>query len=150
MSVHFFNNYYDGVAKYGVAASSSSDVFVEKNYFRGTKYPMIIANQAHDIKPDGTSILSGENGGIIKAYDNIIVQPQNGSAFTTYADDTTSFDAYVVSSRDEKVPETVKAKVGGHVYNNFDTNPSLIYTYTPDEAKDVPLQRLLASWAQDA
>ena len=138
MSVHFFNNYYDGVAKYGVGASSSSDVFVEKNYFRGTKYPMIIANQAHDIKPDGTSILSGENGGIIKAYDNIIAEPQSGSAFTTYADDNTSFDAYVVSSRDEKVPETVKAKVGGHVYNNFDTNPSLIYTYTPDEAKDVP------------
>lgn len=24
------------------------------------------------------------------------------------------------------------------MYNNFDTNPSLIYTYTPDEAKDVP------------
>ena len=138
MSVHFFNNYYDGVAKYGVGASSSSDVFVEKNYFRGTKYPMIIANQAHDIKPDGTSTLSGENGGIIKAYDNIIAEPQSGSAFTTYADDNTSFDAYVVSSRDEKVPETVKAKVGGHVYNNFDTNPSLIYTYTPDEAKDVP------------
>lgn len=91
MSVHFFNNYYDGVAKYGVAASSSSDVFVEKNYFRGTKYPMIIANQAHDIKPDGTSILSGENGGIIKAYANIIVKPQNGSAFTTYADDNTLF-----------------------------------------------------------
>lgn len=138
MSVHFFNNYYDGVAKYGVGASSSSDVFVEKNYFRGTKYPMIIANQAHDIKPDGTSTLSGENGGIIKAYDNIIAEPQSGSAFTTYADDNTSFDAYVVSSRDEKVPETVKAKVGGHVYNNFDTNPSLIYTYTPDEAKVVP------------
>lgn len=138
MSVHFFNNYYDGVAKYGVGASSSSDVFVEKNYFRGTKYPMIIANQAHDIKPDGTSTLSGENGGIIKAYDNIIAEPQSGSAFTTYADDNTSFDAYVVSSRDEKVPETVKTKVGGHVYNNFDTNPSLIYTYTPDEAKDVP------------
>ncbi len=137
MSVHFFNNYYDGVAKYGVGASSSSDVFVEKNYFRGTKYPMIIANQAHDLGPKG-STLSGENGGIIKAYDNIIAEPQSGSAFTTYADDNTSFDAYVVSSRDEKVPETVKAKVGGHVYNNFDTNPSLIYTYTPDEAKDVP------------
>lgn len=137
MSVHFFNNYYDGVAKYGVGASSSSDVFVEKNYFRGTKYPMIIANQAHDLGPKG-STLSGENGGIIKAYDNIIAEPQSGSAFTTYADDNTSFDAYVVFSRDEKVPETVKAKVGGHVYNNFDTNPSLIYTYTPDEAKDVP------------
>lgn len=139
MSVHVFNNYFDGVAKYGVGAASSSDVFVEKNYFRGTKYPMIIASQGHDIKAeDGKSVLSGEDGGIIKAFDNIITEPQSGSAFTTFQQDTTDFDAYVVTSRDEKVPAKVTAKKGNHAYSNFDTDPSLIYSYTPDDANDVP------------
>ena len=56
MSVHLYNNYYDGVAKYGAGAAASSDVFVEKNYFRDTKYPMTIASQAHDIKDDGSIV----------------------------------------------------------------------------------------------
>ena len=43
----------------------------------------------------------------------------------------------VASSRDEKVPSTVKSKQGGNTYNNFDTDGTL-YSYTPDAAADVP------------
>ena len=138
MSVHLYNNYYDGVAKYGAGAAASSDVFVEKNYFRDTKYPMTIASQAHDIKDDGSSVLSGEDGGIIKAYDNVIKDLPAKGGFTPYSQNNTDFDAYVATTRDEKVPATVTAKKGGHAYNNFDTDPSLMYSYTPDNANDVP------------
>jgi len=138
MSVHLYNNYYDGVAKYGAGAAASSDVFVEKNYFRDTKYPMTIASQAHDIKDDGSSVLSGEDGGIIKAFDNVIKDLPAKGGFTPYSQNNTDFDAYVATTRDEKVPATVTAKKGGHAYNNFDTDPSLMYSYTPDNANDVP------------
>ena len=40
--LHVFNNYYDGNAKYGVGATMGSCVFVEKNYYRNCKYPMLI------------------------------------------------------------------------------------------------------------
>lgn len=138
MSVHVYNNYFDGVAKYGIGAASSSDVFSEANYFRATEYPMTIASQAHDIKADGSSVLSGEDGGIIKAYNNIIVDLPSKGGFTPWSENNTNFDAYVVSSRDEKVPSSVTAQKGGHSYSNFDTDASVMYSYTPDAAADVP------------
>ena len=42
-SVHVWNNYYDGVAKYGIGVTMGASVFVESNYFRNTKYPMMIS-----------------------------------------------------------------------------------------------------------
>jgi hypothetical protein len=48
------------------------------------------------------------------------------------------FDAYVAASRAEKVPATVKSASGANIYNNFDTDASLMYAYTadaPDAAK---------------
>ncbi|MDE5671836.1 MAG: pectate lyase, partial [Duncaniella sp.] len=50
----------------------------------------------------------------------------------------TDFDCYEASTRDETIPETYTAKAGGSVYDNFDTNPTLIYDYSPLEATDVP------------
>lgn len=54
MSVHVWNNYYDGCAKYGVGATTGSSVFVESNYFRATKDPMLISLQGTDAKGSGT------------------------------------------------------------------------------------------------
>ena len=48
-SAHVYNNYYDGIAKYGVGATESSSVFVEANYFRNCKYPMLISIQGSDV-----------------------------------------------------------------------------------------------------
>ena len=68
MSVHVWNNYFDNVAKYGVGATSGSSVFVENNYFKKTKKPILSSQQGTDAQGDGT--FSGENGGMIKAYGN--------------------------------------------------------------------------------
>ena len=135
-SVHVWNNYYDGVAKYGIGVTMGASVFVESNYFRNTKYPMMISGQGTDAKGDGT--FSGENGGVLKAYGNVFAEKSKYFSYITWAQSNTGFDAYEVASRDEKVPSSVVALKGGTSYNNFDTDASKMYVYTPDAAADVP------------
>lgn len=135
-SVHVWNNYYDGVAKYGVGVTMGASVFVESNYFRNTKYPMMISLQGTDAKGDGT--FSGEAGGVLKAYGNIFAEKSKYFSYITWKDSNTSFDAYEVASPSETVPSSVVAKTGGTSYNNFDTDASKMYAYTPDAAVDVP------------
>ena len=135
-SVHIWNNYYDGVAKYGVGVTMGASVFVESNYFRNTKYPMMISKQGTDAKGDGT--FSGENGGVLKAYGNIFAEKGSHFSYITWKQSNTDFDAYEVESPSEKVPATVVAKAGRTSYNNFDTDASKMYVYTPDATVDVP------------
>jgi len=132
-TVHIYNNYYDGNAKYGVGATMGCSVFVENNYFRNCKYPMLSSMQGSDIA-NGTAnaTFSSENGGIIKSYGNTIV---GGKGVITYQDNSTSFDVYEASSRNETVPSSVKTKQGSTTYNNFDTNSSLMYSYTVQSAE---------------
>lgn len=123
-SAHIYNNFYDGVSKYGVGVTTGASAFVESNYFRHTKDPMMSSLQGTDALGEGT--FSGENGGMIKAYNNVIVDAgsliyANSNAGTAAANET-SFDAYLASSRTETVPSSYKALVGGTVYNNFDTS----------------------------
>ena len=136
MSVHVWNNYFDGVAKYGVGSTMGSSVFVENNYFRGTNRPMMSSGQGTDAKGDGT--FSGENGGIIKSFGNIFAEKTGNFSYITYQQNNTSFDAYEASSRDEQVPSSVKTVKGGTSYDNFDTTASLMYTYNVENAEDVP------------
>ena len=135
-SVHVWNNYYDGVAKYGIGVTMGASVFVESNYFRNTKYPMMISKQGTDAKGDGT--FSGEAGGVLKSYGNIFAEKGSHFSYVTWKQSNTDFDAYEVASPSEKVPATVVAKAGGTSYNNFDTDASKMYTYTPDATVDVP------------
>ena len=130
MSVHVYNNYYDGNSKYGVGVTMGANAFVENNYFRNCKYPMLISMQGND---GGT--FSSEDGGIIKSYNNYM---EGQTGYTTYQENNTEFDAYEASSRDEQVPSSVKCVQGGTGYNNFDTNSSIMYSYTPDATADVP------------
>ena len=142
--LHVFNNYYDGNSKYGVGATTASCIFVEKNYFRHCKYPMLISKQGSDIhNGTGTSSetkgnFSSEDGGIIKAFDNYITEQ---TSFEPYvAGDalySKHFDAYVVENRNDQVPAEVVTLQGGTGYNNFDT-ASDFYMYSPDAAADVP------------
>ncbi len=138
MTVHVWNNYYDGCSKYGVGATMGSSVFVENNYFRHTKSPMLISKQGTDAKGSGT--FSGENGGMIKSFGNVYAEKGSGSNFTsiTHKDNVKSFDCYEASTRDEKVPASLVTVAGATVYNNFDTDATLMYSYTPDEAAFVP------------
>lgn len=136
-TVHIWNNYYDGLAKYGVGATSGCSAFVENNYFRGTNRPMMSSRQGTDATGDGT--FSGENGGIIKSFNNMFVERSSKFSYITYQENATSFDSYEATSRDEKVPADVKTLAGSTSYNNFDTNSALIYDYTPDATADVPV-----------
>lgn len=140
MSVHVWNNYYDGVSKYGVGATYGSSVFVENNYFRNTKNPMLASKQGTDAKGDGT--FSGENGGIIKSFGNIYAEYPAAKAVyykpITTAENKTSFDCYEASVRDEQVPQDIVTLSGGTSYNNFDTNSSIMHSYNAIAAVDVP------------
>lgn len=147
MTVHVYNNYYDGVAKYGIGATTGSNVFVESNFFRNTNRPMMSSLQGTDATGDGT--FSGENGGMIKAFGNVMTETGKNYSFiaaNTPADKSapvtsvsaTSFDAYYASSRDEQVPSSYVALKGGTAYNNFDTDKTKMHDYVVDNALDVP------------
>lgn len=143
-SAHVYNNYYDGNSKYGVGSTMGSSVFVENNYFRHCKYPMLTSMQGTDIFY-GSPTFSSEDGGSIKAFGNYI---SGATRFVPYGDasypnSTVQFDAYVASTRDETISSSVVSVQGSNTYNNFDTNPSIIYSYTPDspeEAKNKVIQ----------
>ncbi|MCM1320647.1 MAG: pectate lyase [Bacteroides sp.] len=159
-NVHVYNNYYDGNSKYGVGSTNGSSVFVENNYFRNCKFPMLTSMQGNDVyagtktykEDNGT--FSSEDGGTIKAYNNYMTG--NTMSYAAYAatsiiikgspvdasgyfDTKTHFDAYEVANRTDKVPNTLHPVKGtAHYYSNFDTDSSIMYTYkvdTPDDAK---------------
>ena len=134
MTVHVWNNYYDGVSKIGVGAVKGANIFVESNYFRNSKNPMLISEQGTDGR-DGFA--DDHDGGMIKAYGNVLTG-KSATTFVSHKQHATEFDAYVADSRDEKVPDTYKSVVGAYTYNNFDTDNGLMYSYTPDAAEDVP------------
>ena len=137
MSVHVWNNYFDNVAKYGVGATSGSSVFVENNYFKKTKKPILSSQQGTDAQGSGT--FSGEDGGMIKAYGNYFDKSiSNFKYYTQKNPASTGYDAYETESRDEQVPETEVTRVGGTKYDNFDTNATVMYAYTAVAAADVP------------
>lgn len=136
MSVHMYNNYYQHNDVYGIGATSGSSVFMESNYFDAVKRPIMSSLQGTDAMGDGT--FSGEKGGLIKAYGNVFTNKPANFSYIPYAENNTSFDAYEVSHPSEQVPASVKTLVGGTSYDNFDTNPSLMYAYAADKAEDVP------------
>ncbi|WP_315062187.1 pectate lyase [Capnocytophaga leadbetteri] len=140
MSVHLWNNYYDGCAKYGIGATMGCSVFSENNYFRATKNPILISKQGSDEK--GAGKFSGEPGGMVKEYGSLFTEKGSETAYTpiSYADNNSSFDFYHTISRNEKVPASVKTLYGGNTYNNFDTNAALMYSYNPDATSLVPSQ----------
>ncbi|HOH54609.1 MAG TPA: T9SS type A sorting domain-containing protein [Paludibacteraceae bacterium] len=143
-SAHIYNNYYDGNAKYGVGVTTAASVFVEGNYFRNCKYPMLISMQGTDVyQSEGT--FSSEDGGMIKAFNNYMTGQSRFVPYgsSDFANSTVDFDAYVAASRNETVPSSVKTKQGSNTYNNFDTDASVMYSYTvdsPDGAKEKVMQ----------
>lgn len=146
-SAHIYNNFFDGNSKYGSGSTLGSSLFIEGNYFRNTKKPMMTSMQGTDIWDEVNQVnngatlgtFSGEAGGTIKAFNNTF-EASNGTnsmRFVAYGDtnplyniagkisSTTDFDAYVPTTRGGTVPSTVISKLGGNSYNNFDTNAAL-------------------------
>jgi len=148
-SAHVYNNYYDGNSKYGAGSTLGSSVFMEGNYFRHCKYPMLTSMQGSDVWDPvkkandyvNMGTFSSEDGGTIKAWNNKFDSTDGApKRFVAYGatggdivNSTVDFDAYVVKSRSETVPATVKSAYGANIYNNFDVNTSVMYTYTADE-----------------
>lgn len=145
-SAHVYNNYYDGNSKYGVGSTKGSSVFVENNYFRNCKYPILTSMQGSDVYDEDDRAndysdmptFSKEDGGTIKAYNNYIVGQRRFVAYgaSGFPSSTIDFDAYVATSRDEQVPGTIVSSYGSNTYNNFDTNSSVMYDYTPESPED--------------
>ena len=136
-NVHMYNNYFDGNSGYGIGVTSGASLFAENNAFRGVSSPMLSSKQGHD---DGT--FSGEAGGIIKSYNNLMIDCGD----VAYYSGTKDFDAYLASSRDEEVPSSVTTKQKTYVksgvtytyrdtYSNFDTKVDLVSN--PDPAESV-------------
>jgi pectate lyase len=143
-SAHIYNNYYYGNAKYGVGVTTAASVFVEGNYFRNCKYPMLISMQGTDVYQSGGTF-SSEDGGMIKAFNNYMTGQSRFVPYgsSDFVNTTVDFDAYVAASRNETVPSSVKTKQGSNTYNNFDTDASVMYSYTvdsPDGAKEKVMQ----------
>ena len=132
-TVHSYNNYFDGNSKYGIGATEGCSIFVENNYFNNCKNPMLISEQGTDAKGDGT--FSGDSGGMIKAFGNVIV---GGNAPVTYSQNATSFDYFDATSRDQVVPTSVVTLSGATAYNNFDTASSM-YSYNVQTAQEAQL-----------
>lgn len=141
-SAHVYNNYFDGNSKYGAGSTMGSSLFLEGNFFRNCKYPMLISMQGTDTF-SGPGTFSSENGGIIKAFNNTM-SGQNRFIAYDAVNYPVEFDAYVASSRGETVASTVKAKKGAGVYNNFDTDAALyvknLVVDEPEAAKTKVMQ----------
>jgi len=141
-SAHVYNNYYDGNAKYGVGSTMGSSVFVEANYFRNCKYPILTSMQGSDVYNETTQandyanmpIFSSEDGGTIKAFNNYIIGQKRFVPYGTagYPKPTVDFDAVVVANRADTIGKSIVSYQGANTYNNFDTNASVMYAYTPD------------------
>lgn len=154
--IHIYNNYFDGNSKYGSGATLGSSLFVEANYFRSCKYPVLMSLQGSDLYGGSNTLgskgtFSGEAGGIIKVYNNIMdgtytfipygatTYVQRGKEVSAVMDTQKHFDAYMATSRNEQVPSNVSALGGGATYNNFDT-ASDMYQYTVEDPANVPAQ----------
>ena len=151
-NAHVYNNYYDGNSKYGAGSTLGSSVFVEGNYFRNCKNPMMTSMQGTDVYAGTTTrdaknnpTFSKEDGGVIKAYNNTMTGTytfipygateyvQKGVTVAAGVINTTQdFDAYVVGSQKEEVPGDIHAYQGStNHYSNFDSKSSM-YSYTAE------------------
>lgn len=110
---HVYNNYFDGNSKYGVGVTMGGSSFVENNYFRNCKYPVLISKQGTDAEGDGT--FSGEDGGVIKLFNNVIVNPRKLQLYDGSQTDG-KWDAVEVDNRGDEV--TATCLTGGTGYNN--------------------------------
>lgn len=141
-TAHVYNNYYDGVPTYCVGNTTESSAFVEANYFRNCKRPIMISGQGTDTydAAKGTYTLkgtfSGQDGGMTKAFNNVFageITPK----LVYHTQHETQFDAYLATSRDEQLPSSIVSFKGNWAYNNFDTAEDM-YPSSPDAPESLP------------
>lgn len=131
-NIHVYNNYYRGTTAYGVGATCNCSIFAENNYFEDASSPFLTSSQG-----GYASKFSDNEGGVIKAYNNVIVNCRESMEGVDY------FNA---PSREYRLTAddftTVK---GGWTYNNFDASGYIgtsSYTlHTPEQAKQIALTK---------
>ncbi len=127
-NIHVYNNYYYGTTAYGVGATCNCSIFAENNYFEDASSPFLTSSQG-----GYASKFSDNDGGVIKAYNNVMVNTRESAEGVDY------FNA---PSREYRMTASdFTAKKGGWTYNNFDANGyigSKAYVlHSPEEAKDI-------------
>ena len=143
-SAHIYNNYYDGNSKYGSGSTLGSSLFMEANFFRNCKYPMLTSEQGTDVFGGAEGTFSGEAGGTIKAFNNVM----SGQTRYVVYDAVTNpieFDAIEVADKSLPISNSIKSKLGANVYNNFDVNPAIMYTYTADSPENAKTNTMMYS-----
>ena len=134
-TVHVYNNYYDGNSKYGAGSTLGSSVFMEANFFRNCKYPMLTSEQGSDKFGGAEGTFSGEAGGSIKAYNNFMTGQARYVIYDA-VNNPIEFDAIEVTDKSLPISNTIKSKLGANSYNNFDVNPAVMYAYSPDSPQN--------------
>ncbi|WP_281309530.1 T9SS type A sorting domain-containing protein [Flavobacterium flavigenum] len=134
-SAHVYNNYYDGNSKYGAGSTLGSSVFMESNFFRNCKYPMLTSQQGTDKYGGAEGTFSGEAGGTIKAFNNVM---SGQTRYVTYdaISNPIEFDAIEVIDKSLPISNSIKSKLGANAYNNFDIDPLIMYPYIADSPAD--------------
>ncbi|MBQ8941668.1 MAG: hypothetical protein IJ062_07495 [Firmicutes bacterium] len=108
-NIHVYNNYYNGTDAYGVGATCNSSIFAENNYFEDAASPFLTSSQG-----GFASKFSSNDGGVIKAYNNVMVNCRESLEGVDY------FNA---PSREYRLTAAdFTTKGGGYTYNNFDAS----------------------------
>ncbi|MGN1317519.1 MAG: dockerin type I domain-containing protein [Lachnospirales bacterium] len=106
-NIHVYNNYYLNTKTYGIGATCNSSIFAENNYFEDASSPFLTSSQG-----GYASKFSDNEGGVIKAYNNTLVNTRESLEGVDY------FNA---PSRDYRMTASDFTTVkGGWTYNNFD------------------------------
>ena len=108
-NIHVYNNYYNGVDAYCIGATCNCSIFAENNYFEDSASPFLTSSQG-----GYASKFSGNDGGVIKAYNNIM---------TNCRESAEGIDYFNAPSREYRLTaEDFTTKGGGYTYNNFDAS----------------------------
>ncbi len=131
-NIHVYNNYYYGTTAYGIGATCNCSIFAENNYFEDASSPFLTSSQG-----GFASKFSDNEGGVIKAYNNIMVNTRESLEGVDY------FNA---PSREYRMTGAdFTAKKGGWTYNNFDANGYIgsksYILHSPQEAKTIALTK---------
>ncbi|MBQ7265465.1 MAG: hypothetical protein IJS61_05140 [Firmicutes bacterium] len=108
-NLHAYNNYYYYTGAYGIGATCNTSVFAENNYFENASSPFLTSSQG-----GYASKFSDNDGGVIKAYGNIL-----DNCYETVE----GVDYFNAPSREYRMTaDDFTTLKGGYTYNNFDAS----------------------------
>ncbi len=118
MTVHVYNNYFDGNAKYGIGVTTGANCFAEGNFFRNAHDPMLSSLQGTDGQGDGT--FSGDNGGVIKAYNNKFEQNNSNGVKFQFVTNKYDYTNDTAVTEPTTVTETLGTENSDGTYTIYD------------------------------